>query len=345
MSTDAITAPTPEMWQLMEKTATERYASSSLHSDAVDSLRHQVRLLTGKEAMLLLPSCTMANLVAMMAQTSRGEQVIMEESSHISWSEGWGFGAIAGLVPRRIQGSSGRIHTDDLVAAIHDQRFGHRPRSTLLCLENTHNAAGGTVLTAEYTSEICAIARQHGLAIHLDGARLPHAAIYLRRPVSDLTTDVDSVAISLNKGLSCLEGVVLCGPSEFIEKAERIAKMLGGGSMHHAGVIAAAGSWALHTMFDRLEEDHRRARSFAELLHALPGVGVELAHVQTHIVMAKFSAPGLDGQSVYQRLKKHGVIAYPYKDDVLRFVFHRHIDDEDAQAALEAIRKVVTLGR
>ncbi|MBP1995104.1 threonine aldolase family protein [Paenibacillus eucommiae] len=342
LSTDARTLPTDEMWEAMRRA--ELGWVSRGEDASVNALLARIQELTGKEAAILLPSCTMANLIALMTHASRGDQVILEESSHIAWSEGWGICSIAGLLPKGVQGAKekgGRIEADDLILALEEEKFSHRPKSALLCLENTNNAYGGTVLTPAYTSDICGVARERGLAIHLDGARIFNAAAALKQPVKSLVEPVDSVAINLNKGLSAPEGALLCGSQAFVQRARVIAKALGGDSMHKAGIIAAAGVIALNNMMEQLSEDHRRARSFAEAIQGIPGVEVDMSSVQTNIVMADISASGLDGRAVLQQLEKRNVAGYLNRAQLIRFVFHRHINDEDVARAAAALAEVI----
>lgn len=339
LSTDARTFPTDEMWEAMKNSGLDE--ALGREDGTVNTLLEQVQEITGKESAILVPSCSMANLTALLTHTTRGDQVILEESSHIAWSEGWGVAGIAGLFPKLIKGRHGVIHPVDLNEAVEDERFSHRPVTTLLCLENTHNAAGGTVLSLENTIEICKTARKYGLAVHLDGARIFNASVALKQPVKKLVEPVDSVSLHLSKGLSALEGALLCGSKSFIFKASRILKMLGGDSMHKAGIIAKTGLIALNNMIERLSEDHNRARLFAEAVQIFPGVEINLENVHTNIVMLDTSKSGLSGKTILSQLKIRNIGVYLYKSDILRFVFHRHIGDEDLSTTIKILKEIL----
>ncbi len=339
LGTDARTAPTSRMWEAMQAVALN--ATPFKGQEAVEALLARACELTGQAAALLLPSCTMANLIAMMAHTDRGDQVILEESSHIAWSEGWGMASIAGIYPKLLKGRRGAIDLEEILSAVEASVFSHRPRTKLLCLENTHNAGGGAVLPQDYTAEVCAAMKEREIYVHLDGARIVNAAVALNLPVRQITEMYDSVTINLNKGLCALEGALLCGSAAMIRKASQLARALGGDSQHKAEIIAAAGLIGLNEMVDAIVEDHRRAYLFASAVQRIPGIGVELQRVQTNIVMVDVSGTGLAAGEVLQRLKIRGVASYLYNDAVLRFVFHREINDDDALRASCLLKEAV----
>ncbi|QNK60314.1 aminotransferase class I/II-fold pyridoxal phosphate-dependent enzyme [Paenibacillus sp. PAMC21692] len=341
LSTDARTMPTNKMWKAMQ--GIELSSVPFRGREVVEALMNKACDLTGQAAALLLPSCTMANLIAIMAHADRGDQVILEEGSHIAWSEGWGMASIAGVHPRMIKGQRGVIPNIDIIRAIEDERFSHKPRTKLLCLENTHNASGGTVLSQAYAAVICAAMRERGIAVHLDGARIFNAAVALKLPVRSITQMYDSVVFNLNKCLSAPEGAVLCGSAAFVKKAERLASALGGASQHKGDIMAAAGLIAIDEMVDGISDDHRRARQFAQSIQDIPGIKIDLNTVQTNIVMADISESGLDAAQLLRRLKQQGVAAYLYNQKIVRFVFHRHIGDEDAAKAAASLEKVISL--
>lgn len=339
LGTDARTAPTSRMWEAMQAVALNAVPFNG--HEAVEALTSRACELTGMQSALLLPSCTMANLIAVMAHADRGDQVILEESSHIAWSEGWGMASIAGIYPKLLKGSRGAIDLSDIRAAIGRSVFSHRPHTKLLCLENTHNASGGAVLPLAYTEEVCAAMKERGISVHLDGARVFNAAVALHSPVRPLTETFDSVALNLNKGISALEGALLCGSSAFIRKASRLARTLGGDSQHKADIIAAAGLIGLNEMADVIAEDHRRARLFASAAQRIAGVAIELESVRTNIVMADVSGTGLAADEVLRRLLHRGVAAYLYNEHTLRFVFHRQISDDDAKTAARRLEEAI----
>lgn len=341
LSTDARTMPTNKMWKAMQDI--ELSSVPFRGREVVEALMDKACDLTGQAAALLLPSCTMANLIATMVHADRGDQVILEEGSHIAWSEGWGMASIAGILPRMMKGHRGEITTIDLIRAIEDERFSHKPCTKLLCLENTHNASGGTVLSQAYAAETCSAMRERGIAVHLDGARIFNAAVALKLPVRNITQMYDSVVFNLNKGLSAPEGAVLCGSAAFVKKAERLATALGGASQHKADILAAAGLIAIDEMLEGIADDHRRARQFARSIQEIPGIQIDLDTVQTNIVMADVSESGLDAAELLSRLQQQGVAAYLYNRKMVRFVFHRHIGDEDAARAAARLENVISL--
>jgi threonine aldolase len=283
----------------------------------------------------------MACLVALMTHCERGHQVILEKDSHILWSQEWGLAYICGLYPRLVEGYKGAMDPKDVEIAITEYRFNHLPGTDLVCLENTHNMAGGVVLTLKQTEELCEVAHRHGAKVFIDGARIFHAAVALGVKPKDLVAPADSVMFSLIKGLSAPGGALLCGSAEFIEKAHVSLSRLGGHAFHRAGILAAAGIVALEKMVDRLGEDQRRAKAFAKALAQIKGVGIDLASVQTNIVMADISASGLSSHEFLNRLLEREVRAHRFIPKMIRFTFHRQITDEDVKKAVEAVRAVM----
>ncbi len=210
------------------------------------------------------------------------------------------------------------------------------PQTTLLCLENTHNRCGGAVLTADYTSSVAELAHQHGLRVHLDGARILNASIALGLPASELVKDADSVCFCLSKGLSAPIGSLICGTDEFVENARKRRRMIGGG-MRQAGTIAAAGIVALKTMIERLEEDHSNARRLAEGLDSIPGIKVSHPKIQTNIVMFE-SLLGASGPEFTQEMMSNRGVKVGYRGDQrFRAVTHRMVSAEDIDEALNRI--------
>lgn len=336
LRSDAVTQPTPQMWDAMR--AAPPHWSADGKDPSVLALEARGVELTGKAAALFVPTGTMANLVALMSLVQRGDHVILEASSHILWSEEWSLGYICGAIPRPLPGSRGVLRPEDVHAAIVDRRFSHRPRTSLICLENTHNASGGRVLRPEHSAAIAAVAREHGISLHLDGARLFNAQVALGVSLRELTTDLDTLVVGLSKGLSAPGGALLCGSTEFIAASRINLKRLGGHSLPNAGIHAAAGLVALDTMLPQLAEDHRRARLLAGGLAQLPGVDVDPNAVETNIVMATVSSSSMSANRLTDYLALHGVRALTYSDDVIRFVTHRHITDAAVEQTVTAMR-------
>ena len=234
-----------------------------------------------------MPTCGMANLVALLTIAPRGSTVVLEASSHVLTSEAMGIEEIAGLEPWSLWAEDGRLDPAEVEEAIVETG------ALMLVLENTHTRAGGTVLTPELTAELAAAAQRHGAYVHLDGARLFNAAVALGVPVPELAAPVNTVAVSLNKGLCAPMGTILAGRTQVIELAHETLRRLGGASVHKAGIAAAAALVALDTLVDRLADDHRRARELGALLQEIPGLEVEPAEIETNIVLVDVSGTEL----------------------------------------------------
>ena len=328
-----------EMWEAMRNAKLSRGFNSD---ENVNALYERITYLTGKEAAVLVPSCTMANLVAIMTHTNKGDQVILEEQSHIVWSEEQGLSSIACVFPKLIHGNKGIISPERIIEAIEDCRFNHKPKTALLCLENTHMGAGGTIYTPELTMKICKIAHERQVAVHLDGARLFNASVALNIQAEGLVKDIDSISINLNKGLSAPEGALLCGTKEFIDKAKINLKRLGGNSMHKAGIIAAAGLVALSNKnIARLKEDHEKAKIFAKAANLIRNAEVDLDTVQSNIVLVDISSSGMDTDTTLQSLAKRNVGGHKKDQKVIRFTFHNGISDDDTMMAVDAFKEVL----
>lgn len=341
LRSDTVTQPTEEMRQAMARAE----VGDDVYGEdpTVRRLEEQAAELFGKEGALLVPSGTMGNQLAVLAHTQRGDEVILEAEAHIFFYEVGGLGALAGVQTRTIRGEKGVMPAAKVREAIRLSDI-HFPRTALICLENTHNRAGGTVMGLAEMEAIGQIGKEYQIPIHLDGARIFNAATYLGLPVRVLTKDMDSVMFCLSKGLAAPIGSLLVGSAQFIARARRLRKMLGGG-MRQAGVIAAAGLVALATMVDRLVEDHRRARKLAEGLLAIPGLAVELERVQTNIVVADIGATGLSPAVFLGKLKEQGVLASAFGGTLVRFVTHKDIDDLDIDNALLEIERICRKGR
>jgi threonine aldolase len=336
LRSDTVTLPTEEMYEAMR---TAPVGDDVLGEDpTVRRLEEAAAARLGKEAGLFFPSGTMANLAALLAHTRRGDEVILEAESHIVYYEAAGLAVAGALMPRPLPGRYGALDPDQVAEAIRPDDV-HFPRTGLVCLENTHNRAGGTVISLEQTRAVCAVAHAAGIPVHIDGARIFNAALALGLDAATLVADADSVMFSLSKGLSAPVGSVLVGSRAFIAAARRARKLLGGG-MRQAGVIAAAGLVALERMVDRLVEDHAHARLLGERLAAVPGVAIDLATVQTNIVRFSTAPCGLEAPQFVARLREHGVLAGARDRWTIRMVTHRHITAADVEAAAEAVRAV-----
>ncbi len=290
----------------------------------------------GKEAGLLTASGTMGNLVALLTHASPGDEVILEADSHIFNYEAGGAARVAGLMPRLVSGRRGTFDSKQLAAVLRPDNI-HFPPTTLVCMENTHNASGGSVLDQPTVQETAAYARERGLALHLDGARIFNAAAAADVEPAELCEPFDSVMFCLSKGLAAPVGSVLVGSRGFIQKARQRRKLLGGG-MRQAGVIAAAGIYALEVMAKRLTEDHRRARCLAD---ALTGLGLTVMNeVATNIINIRLSGD-LSAYALLSAWRSAGVAALPRDEKNIRLVLHYEISDDDVTAAVAALAQIL----
>lgn len=337
LRSDTVTLPTETMRQAMY----EAELGDDVYQEdlTVNRLEEIAARILGKEAALLTPSGTMSNLIAVLTHTRTGDEIILGDEAHIFWYEVGGASAIGGVVTHTLPNDSyGRIDEDTLKTAIRPDNI-HHPQTTLLCLENTHNRCGGAVLSLEYTASICELAHQQGLRVHLDGARVFNAAVALGVPASELAEPCDSVCFCLSKGLGAPVGSILCGSTDFIAKARRWRKMLGGG-MRQAGVFAAAGIVALETMISRLAEDHANAHRLARSLESIPGLSINPDMVQTNIVIFEISA-SFTATELADNLCERGLKMLCRSERSLRAVTHHMITSDDIEESLNRIKAAV----
>lgn len=333
LRSDTVTEPTPAMREAMAQAPVGDDVLG--HDPTVRRLEEAAALRLGKEAALFVPSGTMGNLIALLAHTVSGQEVWLEENSHIYYYEAGGLSRLAGLLPRLFRGRRGIPEPDDL-RRLYRPPGPHFPPPGLVCLENTHNRGGGSVMTVERMKALAEAARELGLPVHLDGARLFNAAVALGVDVRELTGPADSVMVSLSKGLSAPVGSLLAGSRAFIVRARRLRQLLGGG-MRQAGILAAAGLVALETMVDRLAEDHRVARALAEALASIDGLTLDPSEVESNIVL--FTLPdGQEAAAFAQCLAARGVLAVPFGPRQVRFVTHRHVGPEVVPRVAAAVR-------
>jgi len=333
---DTVTLPTPEM--------REAAANAPLGDDVygedptVNKLERLAAEMLGKEAGLFVTSGTQGNAVSLLAHTRRGDEVILEARSHIYMNEVGGLAVIGGLMARTVQGELGWMRPEDLEAALRPPNI-HYPRTSLVCVENTHNSAGGFPLTLEQMEADWEVAKRHGLGVHLDGARIFNAAVALGVDAKELARYADSVQICLSKGLAAPVGSIVVGTEEFIEGARKYRKMLGGG-MRQAGIIAAPGIIALTRMVDRLAEDHENAKLLADGLSQIRGIRV-LYPVKTNMVYIDISGLGWTGREWVEACEKLGWKSRG-RSTTIRLCTHYGIEREDIEAFLEGFRTLVS---
>jgi len=336
LRSDTITHPTPEM----RKAIFEAEVGDDVYGEdpTVNRLEAMTAEIMVKEAALFTTSGTQSNLIALLTHTKQGDEIIAGDQAHILWYEVGGAAALGGVAIRTVPNDSyGHLNLDDIDRTIRDKDI-HYPETTLLCLENTHNRCGGTVLTPSYTDEACDLAHRRGLKVYLDGARIFNATVALGVPACRLTQNVDSVGLCLSKGLSAPVGSLLCGSKDFIDRARKFRKMLGGG-MRQAGVIAAAGIVALETMVDRLAEDHSNARHLAKGLSTIKGITLAQDEIQTNIVMFDLS-PELSATEFFEGLERAGVKVGFRDGGPFRAVTHCMVSSSDIDEALVRIEAV-----
>ncbi len=336
LRSDTITHPTPEM----RKAMFEAEVGDDVYGEdpTVNRLEAMAAKMMGKETALFTTSGTQSNLTAVLTHTKRGDEVIVGDEAHMLWYELGGAAALGGVILRTVPNDGrGRLNLDDIDRTIRGKDI-HYPETTLLCLENTHNRCGGAVLTPDYTDEVCNLAHGRGLKVHLDGARIFNAAVALGVPACALAQKIDSVAVCLSKGLSAPVGSLLCGSKDFVKRARKFRKMLGGG-MRQAGVIAAAGIVALETMVDRLAEDHANARRLAQGLIDIKGITLAQDDIPTNIVMFHLS-PELSTVEFVEGVDRAGVKIGFRDGGPFRAVTNRMVSSSDVDEALTRIEAV-----
>ena len=338
LRSDTVTRPTEAMLAAMQEAT---YGDDSRDGDpTVQKLEALAAATTGKAAGAYMPSGTMTNLVAMLAHAQRGGEVLLEEGSHTLSSELGGMAALAGLFYRTLPGTRGRMDLNVLrekIKRTHRNQMG----TALVWMENTHNVASGAVLPLGYMAEVHKLARDNGVPVHVDGARLFNAAAALNTSAKEVSEHCDSVCFCVSKGLSAPVGSVLCGSQDFIEKARAFRRMVGG-NMRQAGPLAAAGIVALENMVARLPEDHRTAKRLAVGLNKIDASIVDPALIETNLVRASVRACARPAAELSKMLAQKGVRVAPGAGPELRFVTHRHIGEADIDTALAAFAECWT---
>ncbi|MDQ3778955.1 MAG: aminotransferase class I/II-fold pyridoxal phosphate-dependent enzyme [Chloroflexota bacterium] len=337
LRSDTVTRPTTAMRRAMAdaEVGDDQYSEDP----TVRWLEARFAELVGKEAAVFVASGTMGNLVALLSHCQRGDEAVLGNESHIFWYESGGAAALGGIAFNLLPNArTGELNQTDILRAMRPIRPGY-PKTGLLCLENTHNRCGGVVLSPESLRQMASIAHEHDVPVHLDGARIFNAAAALGIPAAAIAAEVDTVQSCLSKGLAAPVGSLVAGDGDFVDRARRNRKLLGG-AMRQSGVLAAAGLVALDEMIERLPEDHARARRLAEGLAAIPGIMIDLESVQTNIVIFR-PPPHLPSGEVIAALAARGVRISDYGTRGLRLVTHYEIDDDAIAAALHALDEVL----
>jgi threonine aldolase len=335
LRSDTLTKPTAEMRRAMA--AAEVGDDYYREDPSVLKLEALAARMLGREAGLLVLSGTMGNLVSVLSWADRGSSVLAEERAHIFYNENGSLAGVGGITTKTFRGARGFPTPDEVSSAVFPAGLLHPP-TRVLCIENTHNAAGGTCLDVASLNALCATARAAGLKVHVDGARLFNAAIALGVPAAALAEKVDSVTFCLTKGLGCPVGSLVVGERDFIERARRWRQHVGG-NMRQAGVFAAAGIVGLSTMVDRLAEDHANAKLLANALADL-GWDVNPAAVETNMVFAGFEDPEFDVAGFVDALAAAGVRVNPPRARRIRFVTHADVSTKNVRDAAEIVARV-----
>jgi threonine aldolase len=340
LRSDTVTQPTPAM---REAVAKAQVGDDVYGEDpTINRLQEMAASMMGKQSGLFVPSGTMGNLTALLTHCGRGDEVILGDKAHTFLYEAGGISALGGIHSHQIPNQAdGTLALDDIRDAIRSKDV-HFPTTRLICLENTHNRCGGVALSAEYTQKVGEIARENGLRLHLDGARIFNAAVAQGVSPQELAQPVDSVTFCISKALCAPVGSILCGSKEFIRSATRIRKQLGGG-MRQAGILAAAGILALETMVDRLGEDHARAKRLARGLTRLDGLKLDPGTPYTNMIFCSLADElPLDAQQTVTALAKRGVLIGVVGSRRFRIVLHYWIDDKAVNQTIEAFSEVLS---
>jgi threonine aldolase len=310
----------------------------------VNRLERRSADLVGKEAAVFVASGMLGNLCGVLSQTERGDEVILGDLAHIYQNEMGASFVLGSIQPRLVPNRAGLPSLEDIEEAI--RPAGMYPRTSLVCLENTHNNCGGSVITVNETRAVADLARRKGLRVHLDGARIFNAAVALGVEARDLCAPVDTVQFCFSKGLAAPVGSIMCGSAETVAKARRVRKLLGG-AMRQAGVIAAAALVAIEDMRDRLGEDHRNAKSLARGLAQIPGIRVDADRVVTNIVSFEIDPGRMDTNIFVKAAAAEGLRLSRYLGNSprLRAVTHYGVEAGDIDDALEVVAKILSTGR
>lgn len=333
LRSDTITQPTPAMLEAM----TRAPLGDDVLGDepTVLELERRVATMMGHEAAMFVPSGTMGNLCSILTLTHQGDAAICEAGSHVYVYEAGGLSAIGGVLVQPLKGERGFLDPEMVASNVRRGNY-HFATTRLLCLENTHNTAGGTCLELDHFEALCEVARNFDLSIHLDGARLWNASVATGIPFQSFTKKVDTVSCCFSKGLSAPVGSIVCSSAERIQLARRKRKMLGGG-MRQSGVLAAAALVALDTMIERLVEDHARAKALAETIQSLEKFSVCLKDVQTNIIRVDVSRCGCPASEIVAQLAECKVRCLAVNPTSIRLVTNRHFTDEKLERTQRAL--------
>lgn len=334
LRSDTVTKPT----QQMRDASFRAEVGDDVYGEdpSVIKLEEKAAELLGKEAALFVTSGTQGNQIAVLTHCQKGNEIILEEDSHLFYYEGAAISAFAGVQPRTIKGVKGAMNPSDVLAAIRPEDI-HLPETGLICLENTHNRAGGAIVSLENMQAIYEIAKSNHIPIHLDGARLFNAAVAMEKPLSEFGKYTDTIQVCLSKGLGAPVGSIIAGTQQFIDKARKWRKRLGGG-LRQVGVIAAPGLIALTEMVERLSEDHENAKRLAEGIRD----NFEIENdVDTNIVLVNVRNANMSAPQFLDQLKQEGILAVGFGPQTVRLTTHYDVNREEIDRAIISINKMV----
>ena len=332
LRSDTFTKPTPAM--------REAIAGAEVGDDVfcedptINKLEEKVAAMTGKEAALFVASGTMGNQVAIASHTRPGEEVICDSEAHIFWYEAGGPAFLSGVQLKTVEGKDGILRQEQIQEAIRPENI-HFPPTSLICLENTLNRAGGRVFPLDEMEKIKKLAEEHEIKVHVDGARLWNAAVATGIPLAEYGRCSDSISLCFSKGLGAPVGSILVGDSAFVERARRVRKIFGGG-MRQAGIIAAGALHALEYHYPLLKQDHTHAGRLAEAVGSHDGIEIDLGATQTNIIIMRITSHSFNAEQLAENLRKKGVLVLALGERMLRAVTHIHLSEEDIENAIRA---------
>ena len=339
LRSDTITLPTKEMLHAIDRAD---LGDDVFQEDpTINQLEELAAKRFNKQAALFVPSGTMANLVAVLSHCQRGDEVILGDQAHTFLYEAGGISSFGGVHSRQlVNQADGTIAIDDIKHAIRKEDV-HFPTTRLICLENTHNRCFGMPLSSDYVNSVAEVAKNNSILVHVDGARIFNAAVSLDTSVAELTHEIDSVSFCLSKGLSAPAGSLLCGSEDFIYRARRNRKALGGG-MRQAGILAAAGIVALEKMTERIADDHQNARALAEGISDIKGISIDLDKIQTNIIYFSLDHPKIESSLFLDKMCEKNIHFFELGPSWYRLVTHNGISKDDVSNVVEEFRQLLS---
>ncbi|WP_456277905.1 low-specificity L-threonine aldolase [Bacillus sp. AK128] len=338
LRSDTVTKPTEKM----RKASFEAELGDDVYGEdpTINKLEEKAAEVLGKEGALFVTSGTQGNQIAVLTHCQPGNEILLEAESHLFYYEAAAISAFAGVQPRTIKGIRGSMDPNHVQSAIRGEDI-HQPETSLICLENTHNRAGGAIVPIENMEDIYQVATQHNIPVHLDGARLFNAAVALNQPVTEFTKYTTTVQICLSKGLGSPVGSIIAGDKDFIHKARKWRKRLGGG-LRQAGVIAAPGYLALTEMVERLSEDHSHAKRLEEGIRNIPSLEV-VNQVDTNILLVDIKKLNMSSTEFLEKLKSEGILAVAFGPTTIRFTTHYDVSTEQIDEVVTKLAKLFTV--